>query len=244
MNDSHRLALQDTEVFLRADKTLWWPQAQSLFVADVHLGKAAAFRASGLAVPEGTTQDNLQRLSQAIAGTRAQRVVVLGDFLHARQAQHPLVWQALADWRQRHRQLDVALVRGNHDRHAGDPPAALGFTLHEEPWPLGSLSACHHPDVRPETRPETCPAPQPGATSGTAPGATVLAGHVHPVVQLGGAGRDGLRLPCFVHQPGCLVLPAFGAFTGGQPVAQAVGVDCYAVGAGRVWRLPPAGRTP
>ena len=62
---------------------------------------------------------------------------------------------------------------------------------------------------------------------------------VAPVVaNLHGAGRDSLRLPCFVQQPGRLVLPAFGAFTGGHTVSARADVRCYAVGAGRVWALP------
>ena len=62
--------------------------------------------------------------------------------------------------------------------------------------------------------------------------------NLHPVVHLHGAGRDSLRLPCFVQQPGRLVLPAFGAFTGGHTASARADVRCYAVGAGRVWALP------
>ncbi|HRW72290.1 ligase-associated DNA damage response endonuclease PdeM [Ottowia sp.] len=194
----------------------WWPDAGVLFVADLHLGKAAVFRARGLPVPEATTTDTLDRLSEALRTTGAGRLVLLGDFLHAREARQPPVLAALAGWRARHAALDVVLVRGNHDRHAGDPPAALGLALVDEPWTLGPLAACHHPQH--------------------APGRTVLAGHAHPVVHLQGPGRDRLRLPCFHLGPGQLILPAFGAFTGGQAMRPAAGAVVYAVGAGRVWR--------
>ncbi len=200
---------------LRADKTAFWPAQRTLFVADAHVGKAAVFRARGLPVPEATTDETLAALAQALADTGATHLVLLGDFLHAREAQHPAVLGALSDWRARHATLAVTLVRGNHDRHAGDPPPDLAMALADEPLRLGALAACHHPQ--------------------RLPGATVLAGHVHPVIGLAGPGRDGLRLPCFHHAPGLLVLPAFGAFTGGQRVAPAPGERCYAVGAGRVW---------
>jgi metallophosphoesterase superfamily enzyme len=66
----------------------------------------------------------------------------------------------------------------------------------------------------------------------------VLAGHLHPTAVLYGGGRDALRMPCFVAEPGLLVLPAFGEFTGGHAVPAAPGRQRFAVGAGRVWALP------
>ena len=46
--------------------------SRTLFVADLHLGKSATFRARGLPVPSGTTQDNLRRLA-ALVQTRMRR---------------------------------------------------------------------------------------------------------------------------------------------------------------------------
>jgi metallophosphoesterase superfamily enzyme len=100
-------------------------------------------------------------------------------------------------WRLRHCELALTLVRGNHDKHAGDPAESLGIDLVDEPWTVGPLSFCHHPDL-------------------DAPG-YVLAGHVHPAYVL--ATRfDALRLPCFVVGEGHMILPSFGSFTGGHVV--------------------------
>lgn len=202
---------------LLAERALWWPAARTLLVADLHLGKAASFRVQGLPVPAGTTQDNLQRLDQLLQHHAAQRLVFLGDFLHAAQGRRPEVLAQALAWRERHAALQCVLVRGNHDLHAGRPPQALDITVVDEPWPLAAgLAACHHPQQL--------------------PGQAVLAGHWHPVVRLRGPGGDAMRLPCFSVQPHCLVLPAFGAFTGGSSRPVPSDASCFPVGAGRVWR--------
>lgn len=201
---------------------LWWPAGQTLFIADLHLGKAASYRALGQPVPGGTTRDNLARLDALIAEHRPQRLVCLGDFLHAASGRTPAVLQALSDWRARHRGVAMTLVRGNHDDRAGDPPPEAGIEVVDEPWLLGPFACYHHP--RPDgDRPPTH---------------FILAGHLHPVVHLSGRARDALRLPCFVSEPGQALLPAFGAFTGGHVMAAAPSRRFYAVGGDRVWEVP------
>ncbi len=211
------LPVAGTVLHLRPEKAVWWPERDTLFIADAHLGKAATFRAHGLPVPEATTQDTLDALGALVDSTSARRLVLLGDWLHARHGQLPHVVAAVRAWRARHAALAITLVRGNHDQHAGDPPPDLGIAVVDEPFALGPLAACHTPQ--------------------TVPGALALAGHWHPAVQLAGRGRDQLRLPAFWHAPDCLVLPAFGAFTGTHVPEPAPGVAVYAVGAGRVWPL-------
>jgi DNA ligase-associated metallophosphoesterase len=146
-------------------------------------------------VPRGTTTQNLAALDELIAQYTARRIVFLGDFLHARAAHARSTQAALLAWRRRHPQLVLTLVRGNHDRHAGDPAGLLAIEMVDEPYQVGPFSLCHHPGLD---------------TPGYA-----LAGHVHPVFLL--ATRfDALRLPCFVVGPRRMILPSFGAFTGGH----------------------------
>jgi uncharacterized protein len=203
---------------LLPERALWWPAARALFVADLHLGKAATYRALGQPVPGGTTQENLARLDALVARHAPTQVVFLGDFLHAAEARTPAVMQALGAWRVRHTDLAMTLVRGNHDSRAGDPPAALHIEVVEEPHLLGPFACCHHPQAH--------------ATH------FVLAGHVHPVRRLHGRGRDSLRMPCFVSEERQAILPAFGEFTGGWRVEVAPGRRFYAVGGQAVWALP------
>jgi DNA ligase-associated metallophosphoesterase len=170
------------------------PAVGTLLVADAHIGKAVSFRRLGVPVPQGTTTETLDRLSECVGATSATRVIFLGDFLHSVRARAPDTLAALARWRAQHARLELTLVRGNHDGHAGDPPAALGVHCVDEPLPLHGLALCHHPQ--------------------SVPGSYVLAGHLHPGAVLGGRANDRLRLPCFHFGPYGGVLPAFGAFTG------------------------------
>lgn len=205
-------------VWLLPEHALWWPEGQMLFIADLHIGKAATYRALGQPVPSGTTAENLRRLSQLIAHYEPDQVIFLGDFLHAREARTASVLSQLEVWRQSHANLNFTLVRGNHDSRAGDPPAALNINLVDEPHLIGPFAGCHHPQTH--------------ATH------AVLAGHTHPAVHLQGRARDRLRLPCFAFEERSAVLPAFGEFTGGFVLAPQYGLHLYAVGANSVWQLP------
>ncbi len=194
-------------VWLLPHKTLYWPRERLLAVADIHFGKAAAFRAHGIAVPHGTTLDNLAALDAALAMVDVAHLVFLGDFLHA-QAAHAAT-AALLAWRARHAGLRITLVRGNHDRHAGDPAALLALDVVDEPYHVAPFAFCHHPDF-------------PAGTG------HVVAGHVHPVYRLSD-GRDALRLPCFVAGAQRTILPAFGAFTGGYALRLEAGDRVFVV---------------
>jgi uncharacterized protein len=206
------------EVHLLPERAVWWPDARTLFIADLHIGKAATYRALGQPVPGGTTQENLARLTALVDRHAPQQLVFLGDFLHAAAARTPEVLAALTAWRVGHAGVAMTLVRGNHDSRAGDPPAALCIEVVNEPHRLGPFACCHHPQTHAD--------------------AFVLAGHVHPVCRLSGRGRDSLRMPCYVKEVGQAVLPAFGEFTGGWMVDAEGGRQLYPVGAGAVWCLP------
>jgi len=190
---------------LMPERAAFDPVSGTLFVADVHIGKAAVFRARGLPVPRGTTRATLARLSQAVRRSGARRLVVLGDFLHARESHAVATMAALSDWRAQHATLECLVVEGNHDRHAGRVQAGLGIQTLQGAYVAGDLRGVHEPDD----------------AGGSDPSAALawltLAGHVHPVVTLG-TRRDRLRLPCFWLRGAVLTLPAFGEFTGGHLV--------------------------
>lgn len=205
-------------VHLLPECALWWPARHTLFIADLHLGKAASFRAAGVPVPAGSTHDNFQRLSALIERHAAKRLVFLGDFTHAASGWNSGVQARLLRWRHRHAATSMTLVRGNHDAHAGDPPPGVDIDVVDAPFLIGPFAASHHP-VPHHTH-------------------FVLAGHMHPMVVLTGSGRDRLRLACFLHEDRFAVLPAFGAFTGGQQVRPGMRRTIHAIGANRVWLVP------
>lgn len=192
---------------LRPDRSLFWPRARALVVADPHFGKADAFRAAGLPVP-GDAAGPLARLAAALADTAARRLLVLGDFWHARAGRTDRVAADLAAWRAARPDLRIDLIRGNHDR-AGPPPPGWGEWADASFEP--PFAFAHHPQL-------------------SVAGYT-LAGHLHPGVVL---GRERLRLACFWFGPRVGVLPAFGDFTGAAEVRAAAGDRVFAVAGAEV----------
>lgn len=219
---------------LLRERAVWWRRRRTLFVADVHVGKAAAFRAWGAPVPEEVTGHDLARLGELARGLEAERLIVLGDLLHAAAGMTAETNAALRSWRGMLGDAAVWLIRGNHDRKVGGGWAE-GLDLREvDPGEVegdfGGLALLHDP-----------------ADFGGCGAA--LAGHLHPGVVLrpadGGKGA-GLRAPCFWLRSSrngwLLVLPAFGTFTGLLPVCAAAGDRVFAVGPGCV--IEAAGDTP
>lgn len=205
-------------LWLLPQRAAFLPRHAILLIADLHLGKSTAFRARGLAIPGGADATSLMRLSELIATVHAQRVIFLGDFFHSRHAQNATTLAALRAWRTRHGALEVDLVLGNHDLHAGVPPADCAIRIHA-PWmTLGSVTCCHHPV----------------ASAGT----HVIAGHLHPATTIHGPARDRARLPCFVLREGLCILPSFGEFTGAADFTPAPGDRLYVAVPERVFALP------
>ena len=193
---------------LLPERAAYWPAQGTLFVADFHLGKAASFRRAGIPLPPGTTSENVERLGRALDRTHAKRVVFLGDFLHSADGRAPGTLERFAAWRAARRALEITLVRGNHDRKAGDPPREWEIACVEEGGTLGPFVLNHEP--------------------GPSRGGYALAGHIHPAVRLAGDGET-LRLPCFWFARRYGVLPAFGAFTGSAVVRPKGGDQVFVI---------------
>lgn len=182
------------QLVLLPDRALWIPGRHMVIVADLHWGKAAAFRAAFVPVPTGTTMSDLARLTRVLHDTAATHLVVLGDLLHARTGRHVDTLAEIGAWRDSHDAIEMTLVRGNHDAHAGDPPASLRITCVDAPYAIGPFIGVHEPEEHAD--------------------GYVLAGHLHPFVSVRGRGRQHARLPAFVFGPRVGVLPAFSSFTG------------------------------
>lgn len=205
-------------LWLLPDGAVWWPAAHTLFAADLHLGKGAAFRAQGQAVPAGSSARTLARLEALVNSHGAERLVVLGDFWHGAQGMAPALIDAVAAFAHR---VPTTLVLGNHDRRIH--PGGLPLDAVSKPWSLGSLTAAHEP-------------PPAGASGFT------LAGHLHPAIVVHSRAGDRLRRPCFVRYPHALVLPAFGGLTGALTLRRsdlaAQGGQAAVLGEGSLHWLP------
>jgi len=174
---------------LLGDRALWWPGRSALLLADLHLGKADIFRRAGIALPSGGTQGDLLRLQELVERTGCAELWILGDVLHG--PLHRAAWhQHWMAWRAARPDLQVHVIRGNHDRAlTGD---ALGVAVHDEGVDAGPFLLRHEPCRRPDRH--------------------VIAGHLHPLAAPRGLMR---RFPAFWLQDGLTVLPAFSRFTAG-----------------------------
>jgi metallophosphoesterase superfamily enzyme len=211
-----KLQVAGEELLLLPQKAVYWPRAQMLIVADIHFGKAASFRALGVPVPAGTTSANLLALDELLALHPVRHILSSATSCTRRRRMR------------RHAGGDAGLAPApsataadagarQSRRHAGDPPPQLDIAMVDEPYLMGPFAFCHHPDVL--------------------SAAYVLAGHVHPVYRLR-AGWESLLLPCFLASPQRMVLPSFGAFTGGHAVLPQPGERVFVSSGEAVWEIP------
>lgn len=187
------IELQGEQVWLLPERALFWPRTGTLLVADAHLGKDTTFRAAGIPIPDATAE-TLATLSQALRRTSAERLIFLGDLVHARKGLDAVTVDAVATWRAQHQQCSMLLVTGNHDARSGALPAVWQIEDAGEQLPETPFVFQHHPAASPY--------------------GYALAGHLHPAVRLVGLGKQKERLACFWLRETYGVLPAFGTFTG------------------------------
>lgn len=181
---------------LLSEGAVFLTDTATLVVADVHLGKSAAFRARGLPIPEGDTARDLQRLQELRKKCHARHLVVAGDLFHAPSGVTLELEKALAEFIEE-LAIPVTLVVGNHDAKLAKFPSGSNLVCQLDA--AEGVSVVHDP--------------------AHANGDSLhLSGHLHPVVNVRDGIRSSLRLPCFIFRGNTLVLPAFGSFTGGAPM--------------------------
>lgn len=213
------------------ERVAFWPRGSALFIADLHLGKANTLAAGlGAAVPEtvlrGVVREDLARLGRALAATGAERVIIVGDLLHAPIGTTEDLIDEVAVWRAMHPQPWI-VIRGNHDGKVGRVGQAWKLTLAGEELDEPPFRFVHIPPRR------------------SHPGAFLVCGHEHPAVTIGRSGRGGpgslIKLPAFLIGRDRMILPAMSRFTAGGSVPWAAGTRHFACGPGEVFEVPEHG---
>jgi DNA ligase-associated metallophosphoesterase len=169
---------------------LYWPSRRALIVADLHFEKASWFAAGGQMLPPYDSLATLTALTALVERTQPRELWCLGDSFHDSEGCDRLPGAARAALSALTGSLRWVWITGNHDAAlTGD----IGGEIVEEAEVDGLL--LRHEAEPHETRPE-------------------LSGHFHPKLRVRLRGRHVARR-CFVATPAKLILPAFGALTGG-----------------------------
>ena len=220
------------EFALTSGRALYWPRERALLVADLHLEKASFYAKHGQLLPPYDSRETLERLALAIRETGARRVFTLGDNFHDSAGPERLEPPAAGMLAALTRATDWVWITGNHDAAM---EARSGGTLAEELEIAGIV--LRHQARKGETRPE-------------------LSGHYHPRLQVTVRERH-IRRPCAVvsrdaagadgKPRGRMILPAFGALTGGMDAADpailaalqpARAIDAVLPAGGKLARFP------
>lgn len=194
MNFNHYpFQFSDFELHLLKEKAVWSPDLNSIFLADLHFGKAAHFRKSGIPIPEPIHDVDLLKIEHLISNYKPAHFYFLGDLFHSDWNDQ---WESLNSFLRKFKETVFHLVKGNHDILDLRSYSSSNFEIHPQPIQLGTLFLSHEPQNRIPS------------------GMINLCGHIHPGVRLVGKGRQSFRLPCFYLHDNQLILPAFGNFTG------------------------------
>lgn len=188
------LILADVHLVADATGALWWPDQRLLAFADLHLEKGSAYAARGRFLPPYDSAATLERMIQAIRRYRPATILCLGDSFHDRQAATRLDPPVREGLGRLVSATDWWWIAGNHDPA---PPAGLGGRTAPR-IAIGGVQFQHEADDA---------------------GGPTVAGHLHPVAAVRTPARR-VRSRCFAVGAGRLILPAFGAYTGGLNVLE------------------------
>jgi DNA ligase-associated metallophosphoesterase len=196
-------------------RALWWQKQSMLICADVHIGKGAHFRNSGIPIPKRVNDSNLWNLVVLIEHYQPDSIVFLGDLFHSRINEE---WESLNDCLAQFPNLQKMLVKGNHEIEAQHEYERLGFEVFEN-LQVDDIRLEHEPPVKDVENLYT------------------LCGHLHPAVRMQGAAQQSLRLPCFWIGEKIGVLPAFGEFTGSHNIQPKKGDQLFVIAENSVVRV-------
>jgi DNA ligase-associated metallophosphoesterase len=187
------ISVRKQQLWLSAERTIFWEQEKALIVSDLHFGKTGHFRKSGIAVPQSVYKEDLQRLVSQIQFFQPSQLIVVGDLFHSK-ANKELEW--FLRWRNDFPDLVVHLVKGNHDILQDKWYASAAIDVSLKSLTIGDFCFQHDQnDCENEDD-------------------YLFSGHVHPGIRINGIGKQSLQFPCFYFSSGHCILPAFSKFTG------------------------------
>lgn len=198
------------DVILDARLALFHQRQRWLAVADLHFGYELSQRAAGRLMPLWGMTSIEERLNALIVDYSPRQLVILGDLVHDRAS----VMEARELIARLGSHCETIVLAGNHDRH-------VARTIQMQPsWETDGFYF-HH-----------------GHCAADVAGRTQVIGHHHP----SGTIRDGaglrLKLPAFVQDGDCWILPAFSPWAGGVDWPMEPGTHMWLCTRDRILREP------
>lgn len=220
------IVLNGVELIPDQTGAVFWPDRQTLIVADLHFEKGSAYATRGQLLPPYDTDATLRLLSSVIDRFSPTRLICLGDSFHDGEAADRMPGHLIEKIQSITARTDVIWITGNHDP---EPPTDIGGKVYEV-LVDGALSFQH----------EASPLPVPGE----------LSGHFHPKATVRTRARS-VSARCFIADGKRLILPSFGSFTGGLNVRDPAidslfpaGFDIWLIGKETVHRFPRSATLP
>lgn len=209
--------LSDQQLWLSADRCIFWEEERTLIVSDLHFGKTGHFRKHGIGVPQTVYKNDLQRLVNQLQHFQPKQLIVVGDLFHSRENKE---LELFYRWRHDFPDLHIHLVKGNHDILKETWYRDFNIHIAEEELHINQFHFRH--DI------------QDGLSNGTH---YSFSGHIHPGVRISGLGRQSLYFPCFYFTKSYCVLPAFSHFTGNATIRPEAEENVFAIVENKVLQL-------
>lgn len=189
-----KISFSGQEFLLHSSGALYWPNQGILIIADAHLEKGSSFARRGFHLPPYDSHQTLLKLMEVCEKTTARQILILGDFFHDDNAHQRLSPESLQLF-EGLKKFPLIWVKGNHD--IGYKPQ--GIEVYDE-YELDNIVFRHEAIKNGERE---------------------ISGHFHPKTEFAYKGKS-FRERCFIEDGKKLILPAFGAYTGGLSVRHPV----------------------
>jgi DNA ligase-associated metallophosphoesterase len=206
--EAFTIDLSGEQALLLSQKAVFLTGEKVLLLSDLHIGKSSHFRREGLAVPASMYASDLLKLGHLINQLDPAKVFILGDLFHVG---HNNDVDLFKSWKDAYREIDIILIKGNHDRFDAGKSSELGIEIIDEYILNGKFLLRHVPGNLPND------------------GLLTISGHIHPAVRIFGKGKQSVVLSCFHLSKHTLILPAFGEFTGRHIISPDTGDRIFAV---------------
>jgi uncharacterized protein len=170
---------RNKNLWLTAERCIYWEEEQTLILSDLHFGKTGHFRKAGIPVPQQAYRHDLQRLVQQLQYFQPKQLVIVGDMFHSRNNKELDLFKK---WRSDFPDLHIQLVKGNHDilQESWYKDAAVNFS--QPSWFLKEF--IFHHDLY---------SFQPSFSTDD----YIFSGHLHPGIRINGYGRQSLTFGSF-----------------------------------------------